>query len=136
MRVYAINRSESNQDGQLADPRQLAFLARHFRDLQTIRFAPIPLTMILIAIMHGGQNPGHREAWTGLILFLVIAISFYAWSTNAIKRKYGTVRATREETARMRSHPVILLLQLAFAAVLTWSYFFQRGEFSDVYIAS
>ena len=127
VRVYAIN-----QGAHMSGPGDLEFVTRHFRDLQTIRFAPLPLAMILLAIVQ--RTPHNRAgALTVVLLFVFSVTGFYAWSTRAIKRRYGSVKESRDEAQRMRYHPVILLLHLAFVAALTWAYFFSRGNFWNIY---
>ncbi|HUP02543.1 MAG TPA: hypothetical protein VMU19_01055 [Bryobacteraceae bacterium] len=56
-----------------------------------------------------------------MLLGLLIAIApFYWWSNAAIRRRYGSVRASEEERRRMQRHPVILALLggLALAIIL------------------
>ncbi len=99
--------------------QRLQFAARHFNDLQTIRFAPVPLAMLLApALQLVPDHPSRAMAWTLLaffLLYLSTIAGFYWWSTKAIRRRYGEVKKSTDEALRMRYHPVIFLLSLALA---------------------
>lgn len=55
----------------MSDPRRLEFVTRHFRDLQTIRFAPAPIAMILIAVAQPLPQVRRITAWSIVLVFSV-----------------------------------------------------------------
>jgi hypothetical protein len=121
---------------QMNNPQRLEFVTRHFRDLQTIRFAPVPMAMIMALAAHGMPHVSRGAAWGMLLAFLLCAGGFYWWSTVAIGRRYGSVRVSREEAQRMRHHPVIVGLHVIMLAGLAWFYFVRPHTYYwDVYIA-
>jgi hypothetical protein len=120
----------------MSNPQRLAFVTRHFNDLQTIRFAPVPAAMVLALAVHGVPRVSGGLAWGILLGFLLCVGLFYWWSTVAIRRRYGSVKVSREETQRMRRHPIILTLFVILVATLTWFRFFApHAQLSDWYIS-
>ena len=129
--VYSVNRR-----GGMSNPQRLAFVTRHFNDLQTIRFVPVPVAMVLALAVRGVPRVSRGVAWGMLVGFLLCVGLFYWWSTVAIRRRYGSVNISREETQRMRRHPVTLTLFVILAATLTWFRFFApHTHSSDLYIS-
>jgi hypothetical protein len=120
----------------MPNPQRLEFVARHFGDLQTIRFAPVPAAMLLGPFAaHWMPHVSRGIAWGILLSFLSCVGGFYWWSTVAIRRRYGSIRLSTEEKLRMRFHPIIFALSMIFAAALTYFYFFApHTHFSDVFI--
>lgn len=120
----------------MSNPQRLEFVTRHFGDLRTIRFAPVPATMLLGPIAaHFIPHVSRGVAWGILLSFLSCVVGFYRWSTVAIRRRYGSVKVTRLEALRMRFHPIIVALSLIWIAVLQYFYFFApHTHFSDAYM--
>jgi hypothetical protein len=116
----------------MLNPQRLEFVTRHFRDLQTIRFAPVPVAMILAPDWHRMPHVSPSIARGMLVAFLLCVAGFYWWSTVAIRRRYGSVKVSREEALRMRRHPIIFALYVIPVAVFVA----RRTYFSDVYILS
>jgi hypothetical protein len=112
----------------MPSPQRLEFVARHYGDLQTIRFAPVPIAMVLSPAAY--WIPPHitrSAAWAMLLVLLSFVSSvagFYWWSTAAITRRYGSVKASRQEALRMRRNPIIFALEMILVAALTYFYFF------------
>jgi hypothetical protein len=119
----------------LTNPQRLEFVTRHFRDLQTIRFAPVPTAMLLAPfVAHRVAHVSPSIAWVFLLSFLLCVVGFYRWSTLAIRRRYGAVNLSREEALRMLGHPIIFALNIIMVAALTGFYFADHTHFWDVYI--
>lgn len=120
----------------MPDPKRLEFVTRHFVDLQTIRLAPLPATMLLGPFAaHWMPHVSPRVAWGILLSFLSCVVGFYWWSTRAIRRRYGSVRLSIAEKLRMRFHPIIFAVSLIWVAALQYFYFFApHTHFSDVYM--
>src|ERR1700733_13706573 len=113
--------------------QRLEFITRHFIDLQTIRFAPLPLAMLLAPALPDTLHMSRGTAWAVLVAILLTVGGFYWWSTAAIRR-YGSVRLSREERLRMRLHPIIFALFMVMFLAQTWFYFFgTRKHYWDVY---
>ena len=120
----------------MSNRQRLEFVTRHFSDLQTIRFAPVPVAMILAVVAHPASGVGRIGSWSILLSFLVAAVGFYQWSTAAIRRRYGPVQTIHPESWRMQRHPVIVLLRVALALAAVWWYLSPRtSSWTDVYIA-
>jgi hypothetical protein len=117
--------------------QRIEFVTRHLLDLQTIRFAPVPMTMLLAPLAAWRTQHVSREAaWAMLLGFLSVVAGVYWWSTFAIRRRYGSVKLSREEGRRMMSHPMIVAIQIVLAATLIWFYFFAPHTYSaDVYLS-
>jgi hypothetical protein len=117
--------------------QRIEFATRHLLDLQTIRFAPVPMTMLLAPLAaYGTQHVSREAAWTMLLGFLSVVAGVYWWSTLAIRKRYGSVKLSREEGRRMMSHPIIVAIQIVLAATLIWFYFFAPHTYSaDVYLS-
>jgi hypothetical protein len=118
----------------MPDPKRLEFVARHFGDLRTIRFAPVPAALLVGPIASRWMpHVGRGIAWGMLLSFLSCVVGFYWWSTVSIRRRYGSVKASRDEALRMRFHPIIFVLSLILAAALSYFYFFSpHTHFSEV----
>src|SRR5580658_3123499 len=109
----------------MPNPQRLEFVTRHFGDLQTIRFAPVPAAMLLGPFAaHWMPHVSPGVAWVILLSFLSCVVGFYWWSTLATRRRYGSVRVSRDEALRMRLHPIIFALSMILTATLTYFYFF------------
>jgi hypothetical protein len=120
----------------MSNPQRLEFVTRHFRDLQTIRFAPVPATMILALAAHRIPHVSPSVGRGMLVVFLLCVAGFYWWSTVAIRRRYGSVELSSEEVLRMGRSPIIFALSLIMFAALTWFYFVApHTHYWDVYIA-
>jgi hypothetical protein len=120
----------------MSNRQPLEFVTRHFSDLLSIRFAPVPVAMILAAVAHPVSSVGRIGAWSILLSFLVAAAGFYWWSTAAIRRRYGSVQTIRPESWRMQRHLVVVMLRVALALAAVWWYFSPRtSSWSDIYIA-
>jgi hypothetical protein len=121
----------------MPNPQRLEFVARHFGDLQTIRFAPVPAAMLLGPVAaHWMPDVSRSVAWGMLLGFLLLVGGVYWWTTVAIRRRYGSIRLSADEKLRMRFHPIIFALSMILAAALTYFYFFApHTHFSDVFIA-
>ena len=112
---------------------RLEFITRHFKDLQTIRLAPLPIAMLLAPALPDTLHMSRGEAWAVLVAILLTVGGFYWWSTAAIRR-YGSVRLSREERLRMRQHPIIFALFVVMLLAQTWFYFFgPRNHYWDAY---
>jgi hypothetical protein len=121
----------------MLDSQRLEFVTRHFRDLQTIRFAPVPVAMILAPAWHRMPHVSPSVARGMLAVFLLCVAGFYWWSTVAIRRRYGSVRVSRDQAQRMRRHPIVAALYMIQLVALLWFAFFApHTHYSDVYIAS
>jgi hypothetical protein len=121
----------------MPNPQRLEFVTRHFRDLQTIRFAPVPAAMLLALAAPWMPHVSRSVAWAMLLSFLLCVLAFYWWSTVAIGRRYGSVRVSREEALRMKHHPIIFALYMILAAALiSYRFFGIQTSFSDLYIPS
>jgi hypothetical protein len=117
----------------MTDAQRLAFAARHFRDLQTIRFAPVPVAMMLApALLLLPPYLSRGAAWALLMLFLSAIAGFYWWSTRAIRRRYGTIKEMKAEARRMYGHPVIILLNVALILILIAPH--KPWPWADIYI--
>lgn len=113
--------------------QRLEFITRHFKDLQSIRFAPLPIAMLLAPALPDTSHMSRGTAWAVLMAILLTFSGFYWWSTIAIRR-YGSVRLSREEGLRMRFHPIIFALFIVMFLAQTWFYFFgPRKHYWDVY---
>src|SRR5215475_3166174 len=99
----------------MSNLQRLEFVKRHFSDLQTIRFAPVPVAMILVVGAPPLSGLGRVASWSILSFFLVVAVGFYWWSTAAIRRRYESVQTIRPDSRRMQRHPVIVLLRFTLA---------------------
>jgi hypothetical protein len=51
---------------------RLEFIARHFSDLQTIRFAPVPMAMFLAPAAHRMPHVSRSVAWGALFAFSLL----------------------------------------------------------------
>jgi hypothetical protein len=121
----------------MLNPQRLEFITRHFRDLQTIRFAPVPATMVLALAAHRMPHVSPSVGRGMLLVFLLCVAGFYWWSTVAIRGRYGSVRVSREQARRMQRHPIVAVLYMIQVAALVWFGFVApHTYFSDVYIAS
>jgi hypothetical protein len=120
----------------MPSPQRLEFVTRHFVDLQTIRFAPVPAAMVLALAAHRMPHLGPSAGREMLLIFLLLVGGFYWWSTAAIRRRYGSVKISRKEAQRMQSHPIIRALYAILFVGLLWSRFFAHSHFSDLYISS
>ena len=118
----------------MSNPQRIEFVTRHFGDLQTLRFAPVPAAMILALAAHRMPHVSPSVARGLLVGFLLCVAGFYWWSTIAIRRRYGSVKVSREEALRMGHSPIIFALSMIMFAALTWFYFADRTHFWDVYI--
>ena len=118
----------------MSDPQRLEFVTRHFGDLQMIRFAPLPLTMILAAVAQPMPRFGRIAAWSILLSFLLTTGGFWWWSKAAIRRRYGSVQAMPGESQRMQSHPLIVALRIALGLAAVWCWL-SRTSWSDIYLA-
>jgi hypothetical protein len=117
----------------MPNPQRLEFITRHFKDLQTIRFAPLPIWMLLAPALPDTSHMSRGAAWIVLMAILLPVGGFYWWSTVAI-RSYGSVRLSREERLRMRLHPIIFAVFAVMFLTQTWFYFFgPRTHYWDVY---
>lgn len=113
--------------------QRLEFITRHFKDLQTIRFAPLPIAMLLAPVLPETSRMSKGTAWAVLLAIFLTVGGFYWWTTAAIRR-YGSIRLSRDERLRMRLHPIILVLFLFMSAGQTWFYFFgPRAHYWAVY---
>src|ERR1700689_5087539 len=104
----------------MPDPQRLEFVTIHLRDLQTIRFAPVP-TALLVGPSASHWMP-HVSPGIGrgmLLGFLLCVAGFYWWSTRAIRRRYGSVRLSTDQALRMRFHPIIFALSMILTAALS-----------------
>jgi hypothetical protein len=125
----------------MPDPQRVEFVTRHFKDLQSIRLAPVPALMLLAPLFMelDTSHVTKATAWgflLGLLAFLLFVAGFFWWSTVAIKRRYGSIKESRNEAQRMMHHPVIFALFLISAAVASWFYFFgPRRRTTYVYSA-
>jgi hypothetical protein len=114
----------------MPDPKRVEFVTRHFKDLQSIRFAPVPAAILLAPLAPPMTHMSRGAAWAVLLGFLFGAIGFYWWSTVAIKRRYGSVKVSSDEAQRrMMFHPAILGLFMIVVAVQSWFYFFDRRNY-------
>ena len=121
----------------MLDSQRLEFVTRHFGDLQTIRFAPVPATMVLALAAHRMPHLSPSVARGVLLVFLLSVAGFYWWSTAAIRRRYGSVKVSPEEARRMRHNPAVAALYVIQAAALLWFGFVApHTRYSDVYIGS
>jgi hypothetical protein len=118
----------------MSDPQRLEFVTRHFGDLQTIRFAPLPLTMILMAAAQPMPRFWRIASWSILLSFLLTTGGFYWWSKAAIRQRYGSVQAIPGESRRMQQHPVIVALRIALGLAAVWCWL-SRTSWSDIYLA-
>jgi hypothetical protein len=119
----------------MSTSQRLEFLTRHFNDLQTIRFAPLPAAMVLTLLAQSTPHISRSVAWGMLVGFLACLGGFYRWSTVAIRRRYGSVRISNDEKLRMRRQPVIAALGVLLLGGLIWFRFFgARAHFWDWYI--
>jgi hypothetical protein len=117
--------------------QRLEFVTRHFLDLQTIRFAPVPAAMLLGPLAaHWMPHVSPRIAWVILLSFLSCVGAFYWWSTVAIRRRYGSVRLSAEEKARMRSHPIIAALFTIMLAGSLWFRIFAPRTYGSEFCLS
>jgi hypothetical protein len=121
----------------MPNSQRLEFVTRHFLDLQTIRFAPVPAAMLLAPLAaHRMPHVNVSTAWGILLSYLSCAGGFCWWSTLAIRRRYGSVQLSSEEALRMSRSPVIFALNMIMVAALAWFYFAApRTHYWDVYIA-
>jgi hypothetical protein len=121
----------------MSNPQRLEFVTRHFRDLQTIRFAPVPASMVLALTAHRMPQVSPSAGRGLLLVFLFCVAGFYWWSTVAIRRRYGSVKVSREQANRMQRHPLVVVLQMIQVAALVWLVFVAPPTyFSDVYVGS
>ncbi len=114
-------------------PQRLEFVARHFGDLQTIRFAPVQVAMILAMPAHKMPHLSPSVGLGMLLVFLLLAGGFYGWSTVAIGRRYGSVKISRKEAQRMHGHPIIIAL---YVIALVGYVFVPHSHFGDLYLSS
>ena len=119
----------------MSNRQHLEFVARHFSDLQTIRFAPVPVAMILVVVTQPLSPASRIASWSILFSFLLAAAGFYWWSTAAIRRRYGSVQTIREESWRMQRHPAIVVLRVALALAAVWCWVSPRASWTDIWIA-
>ncbi len=125
----------------MPDPKHVEFVTRHFEELQSIRFAPVPALMLLapLFVELDTSHATKATAWgflSGLLGFLLFVVGFFRWSTVAIKRRYGSVKESRVEARRMMLHPAIFVLSMISAAVASWFYIFGPRRYgSYVYFA-
>jgi hypothetical protein len=119
----------------MPNPQRLEFITRHFNDLQTIRLAPLLMAMLLAPAAHHMPHMSRSVAWGALLAFLLTVGGFYWWTTIAIRRRYGSVKVSRDEGQRRRPL-VIRAIQLIVLAGLLWFGFFARTYFWDLYIPS
>jgi len=113
----------------MPDPQRVEFITRHFKDLQTIRFAPLPAAMLLIPFADRMPHVSVGVARALLLGFLFGVVGFFRWSTVAIRRRYGSVRLSNDLAQRMMFHPAILALNMIMVAVQSWFYFFDRRNY-------
>jgi hypothetical protein len=104
----------------MPSPQRLEFVTRHFGDLQTIRFAPVPAAMVLALTAHKMPHLSPSVERGMLLVFLLLVGGFYWWSTSAIRRRYGSVRVSRAEAQRMQRHPIITVIYMIMLAGLLW----------------
>lgn len=114
----------------MLNAQRLEFITRHFNDLQTIRFAPIPLAMLFAPVARRMPHIGTSAARAALVVFSICGFGFYRWSTVAIHRRYGSVRVSRVD-APWRS-----ALRILMALGVLWFGFFDRGNYADFYISA
>lgn len=107
--------------------QRLEFVTSHFKDLQTIRFAPVPVGMLLFPAVARIPHICGRIDLALSAIFVFCVIGFYCWSTAAIERRYGSVKLARSEVLRRQNHPVIAALYLIVFATLLWYRFFAPG---------
>ncbi len=105
----------------MPSPQRLEFVTRHFGDLQTIRFAPVPAAMILALPAHKMPHLSANAGLGMLLGFLLLVAGFYWWSTVAIRRRYGSVKLSRKEARRMQGHPIVIALYVIVIARVTSS---------------
>jgi hypothetical protein len=118
----------------MPDSQRLEFVTRHFKDLQSIRLAPVPALMLLAPLLAPQDVPHMSKvaAWGILLILLFCVVGFFWWSTVAIKRRYGSVKVSGEEALRMGRNPIILALRLL---PLVGVIFAPRTSFWDWFIA-
>jgi hypothetical protein len=104
--------------------QRLEFVTRHFRDLQMIRFAPVPAAMLLGPFAaYWMPHVNRAVAWVILLSYLSCVVGFYWWSTLAMRRRYGSVKVSRDEALRMLFHPAIFVPYIIVVVVQSWLYF-------------
>jgi hypothetical protein len=119
----------------MTNPPRLEFLARHFGDLQMIRFAPLPAAMMLAVFAPPVSHLSRSVAWAMLLGFLALLVGVYRWSTLAIRRRYGSVTRSAQDAQRIERHPLIVALNIMAAVLMGYCYFSPHSYFFDVYIA-
>jgi hypothetical protein len=93
--------------------------------------------MVLALAAHRMPHVSPIVARGMLLVFLVCVAGFYWWSTIAIKRRYGSVKVSREQAQRMQRHPLVVVLYAIQLAALVWFAFVAPHTYiSDVYVAS
>jgi hypothetical protein len=117
----------------MPSPQRLEFVTRHFGDLQTIRFAPVPAAMILALPAHKMPHLSPNAGLGMLSGFLLLVAGFYWWSTAAIRRCYGSVKVSRKVAQRMQGHPIIIAL---YVIMLVGYFFVPHSHFGDLYLSS
>ncbi len=119
----------------MSNRQRLEFVTSHFEDLQTIRFAALPLAMLAVPVVVRIPHIWGPMGLPFLAIFVLGGIGFYWWSTVAIKRRYGSVKALRVELVRRQQHPAILVLSMIMLATLLWFHFFAPStRHTDLYL--
>jgi hypothetical protein len=120
-------------------PERLSFVTRHFYNLQSIRFAPLEVGLILLAVTPSPPPLTPRAFLVSLCLFLLCAAAFYWWSTVALKHRYGFLKPSPADVVRMNRHPLMVALNILWGTGLLWFSFFRptRGSgLSDYLVAT
>lgn len=118
----------------MPNSQRIEFITRHFNDLQTIRFAPVAIALLLVPMAKPSfPHISRSAAWISLISLIAVAGGFYWWISAAIRRRCGSVKQSREQIHRQQP----LGVKLVRASLILWilSYpFLRETSFSDVYI--
>jgi hypothetical protein len=120
-------------------PERLSFVTRHFYNLQSIRFAPLEVGLILLAITPSPPPLTPRSLRISLCLFLLGAAAFCWWSTVTLRRRYGFIKPSAADVVRINRHPLMVALNILWVAGLLWFSFFRhtRGSgLSDFLVAT
>jgi hypothetical protein len=108
----------------MPDPKHVEFVTRHFEELQSIRFAPVPALMLLTPFAHRLAHMDKVTARGILSDLLVCVIGLCWWSMAAFKRRYGSVKPSPLQAQRMRGHPALVALIVIALATMSWFYLF------------
>jgi hypothetical protein len=114
----------------MPDPQRVEFITRHFKDLQTIRFAPLPVAILFVPFINPAPHGNVIVARTLFLIYLLGIVGFYWWSTGAIKRRYGSVKLSNDDAQRrMNFPPATFALYMIMVAVQSWFYFLDRRNY-------